>query len=164
MVSKKQKIKIKKRRSIGGVNAQGALKTVFDGQVAAATNASQQRLTYGEVGKQVKQAQGEFGRELWGSIATGKKPDFSKVGETARKRIKGLEKMSERSFEIASKVGIPTSGIKSSLSSATTSVSGLAKSATTAGSTLTKSATASFSSLANGASKELKINSSCVIL
>jgi hypothetical protein len=161
MVSKKQKIKIKKRRSIGGAKPGGFMSTAVRGIGVPSQNPGQRPLTIQQLGNKT---QSEVGTAIWKGVLTGERPNFTKVGTALKKRATDLTKTTEKVITMVGQAGIPTSGIKSSLSSATTSVSGLAKSATTAGSTLAKSATTSFSSLANGASKELKINSSCVIL
>jgi hypothetical protein len=139
--------KNKKRRSYGGKLAD-ALNTVINGQVAAATNRSQQKLTTGEIGEQVKGLQSEFGRELWESALTGKNFNPNNIGKKLEKRMDGLEKMAGRSSNLANKVGItglankvgitgvankvsiPNVGIKSSLNTARKSFSNLSKSAT----------------------------------
>lgn len=158
MVSKKQKIKIKKRRSIGGVNAQGALKTVFDGQVAAATNANQQRLTTSDFSKQAQALNTEIKTELWKSGLTGNF-NTNKIGKRLEARKEGLQKMGESTSKLLEQVGItglankagitditkqvsiPSVGFKPSLNSARKSGSNLVKSASNSFSGMTKSAT-----------------------
>jgi len=104
------------------------LNTVINGQAAAATNRSQQKLTTGEIGEQVKGLQSEFGRELWESALTGKNFNPNNIGKKLEKRMNGLEKMADRSSNLAKQVSIPNVG--SSLNTARKSFSNLSKTAT----------------------------------
>jgi len=132
--------KNKKRRSYGGKLAD-ALNTAFSAQAAAATNANQQRLSIKDPGILAKRTANEFRYAALESMARGEPLNVSKVGNKLEKKIAGFQTSAQKGIEMAGHAGLPTSGLKSPLSSATTSVSGIVKSASNSFSGMTKSAT-----------------------
>lgn len=107
MVSKKQKIKIKKRRSVGGANGQKMLNIAINGQLAAMGNKQQQLFQpRKEFKNQLELAKYRTTSELTKSLVTGKPLDTGAITKAPLARIEGLSKMADRSSGMLQASGI----------------------------------------------------------
>ena len=107
MVSKKQKIKIKKRKSIGGANGQKMLNIAINGQVAAFSNKNQHVFQpTKEFQTQLELAKYRTTSEISRSLATGQPLDTGAITKAPLARIEGLNKMLGRSNKMLQASGI----------------------------------------------------------